>query len=271
MRERIVGMKREYRPLKKKLRVDLLGMRYGRLTVVSALGSFKDHVYWLCKCDCGGSIEVETGKLNNGNTVSCGCAKAERMRAINAGHVTHGKSGTRVYASWSNMMRRVYDPTDTHYHRYGGRGIVVEDRFHDFSEFYEYMGDPPDGLTLERKNNDLGYVTGNMVWATQSEQQRNKSTNVMIDIGGVDVPAIDVANGLGVSQSKFMYRHHKGMSVEEIMSVPHNTKRPVMYKGELTSIQRVCDETGIGYSCLWARIHRQGLSVEDAVKKGIPC
>lgn len=263
-------MKREYTKPRRTI-VDLVGKVFGRLTVLRALGSFKSEIHWLCECVCGGTAEVSTSDLNTRNTMSCGCAKVERILKINAGHITHGKSGSRAYVSWNNMMYRIYDPTCPHYHRYGGRGLIVEDRFHDFNEFYAYMGDAPDGLTLERKNNELGYVTGNMVWATQGVQNRNTRQNVKVCVDGVEMVATDAASAIGMTLSKFLYRHHRGMSVDEIKSVPHNAKRPVMFNGVLTNLQSVSDETGVKYHTLWARIKRQGLSIEDAVKKGIPC
>lgn len=260
---------RVYTPVSK-VRANLVSQRFGLLTVVKLLGSYKNSHYWLCQCDCGGINETSTAALRSGNTATCGCAKRSRMLAINSARVTHGRSGTRVYASWANMMARVYDPTNTHYKRYGGRGLVVEDRFHDFNEFYDYMGDPPDGLTLERPNNEIGYVTGNIVWATQKTQQGNKSTNLIVPIGENRLIAADAAKSVGVTLGKFLYRHHNGMSIEEILSVPHNTKRPIMYRGELTSLQHISNETGIGYQCLWARVKRQGMTIEAAVLKGKP-
>lgn len=165
-------------------------------------------------------------------------------------------------------MRRAYDPSDTHYKRYGGRGIVVEAKFHDFDVFLEYMGDCPDGLTLEREDNNVGYVTGNILWATQHAQRRNKSTNVIVDLNGRKLIATDAAKELGMSVGKFLSRYHKGMSLSEITCIPHNTKVPVMFNGKVTALAQVCKDCGLPYQRIWARVNRQGLTVEEAIRRG---
>lgn len=55
-------------------RPDLIGQRFGRLTVIQSAGSTpKGRAQWLCRCDCGNMTTVTTAHLRNGTTVSCGC------------------------------------------------------------------------------------------------------------------------------------------------------------------------------------------------------
>jgi hypothetical protein len=88
--------------------------------------------------------------------------------------VKHGMHGTSIYVRWACMMDRCYRPNNAQWKDYGGRGITVDPRWHVFENFYADMGDPPDGLTLDRKDNDLGYSKSNCRWATRSEQNKNK-------------------------------------------------------------------------------------------------
>lgn len=72
------------------------------------------------------------------------------------------------------MVRRCTNPKHKKYRHYGGRGITVCAKWMTFENFYSDMGDPPSGLTLERKNNELGYSLDNCIWATYSDQNRNR-------------------------------------------------------------------------------------------------
>ena len=61
---------------------DITGQRFGRLTAIKCAGQDdKKNYYWECKCDCGNAVKVIGTSLRRGNTVSCGCFKAERLKA----------------------------------------------------------------------------------------------------------------------------------------------------------------------------------------------
>lgn len=89
------------------------------------------------------------------------------------GHRINGKP-SRTYNSWANMIQRVTNPAHHRYPYYGGRGIEVCERWLKFENFWEDMGDRPEGTTLDRKDNDGNYEPGNCRWATAPEQNGNK-------------------------------------------------------------------------------------------------
>ena len=81
---------------------------------------------------------------------------------------------TRSYDCWVNMRQRCNNPEHPHYHHYGGRGIKHHPDWDVFENFFMDMGDPPDGLTLERLDNDKGYSKDNCAWKSMAVQNENK-------------------------------------------------------------------------------------------------
>lgn len=92
------------------------------------------------------------------------------------GHRT-GRQSTPTYRAWHSMLCRCYQPAQRSWKLYGGRGIVVCDRWRDFKNFLADMGEKPLGLTLDRLDNDGNYEPSNCRWATALEQVRNRRCN----------------------------------------------------------------------------------------------
>ena len=158
-----------------KRRINLVGCRFGRLTVIGNFTAIKGKSFWLCKCDCGQSKFVRASGLVHGQAKSCGCWKNELASARSKKLLTtHGKTGSREYYTHQSMMQRCFNIKSKSYKDYGGRGITICQRWLSFENFYEDMGNRPEGKTIDRIDTNGNYEPSNCKWSTPKEQQTNR-------------------------------------------------------------------------------------------------
>lgn len=205
---------------------DLEGQKFDRLRVIELAGVIKGHSYWNCECDCGNVARVSGGNLHSGHTKSCGCLLKERARET---HTTHGhtKGGHRIreYSIWGKMIQRCHNSKDPGYRYYGARGITVCDRWRSFENFYEDMGKCPEGLTIERIDNNKGYGPENCKWATLEEQFSNTRRNHNITFNGETKHLSLWARQIGLSQPGLSTRLLHGWTEEEALTLPAYGRR----------------------------------------------
>lgn len=197
---------------------DMTGMTFGRLKVVSFAGcASSNQAKWRCLCDCGQMSTTLGTSLRSGRTTSCGCLRAEGVARYAR---KHGMAGTRAHVIWKHMRQRTRDPSHKNYADYGGRGITLCDRWDDFQNFYDDMGDPPAGATIERIDNERGYEPGNCRWATRAEQCRNQRSNIWIEHNGERRILADWAALSGVKYMTLYGRIKRGMAAREAIETP---------------------------------------------------
>jgi hypothetical protein len=142
------------------------------------------------------------------------------MTGRKIGERTHGMCGSAEYATWCGMLRRCRNKNERAYRHYGGRGIIVCDRWLDFANFYADMGPKPSkDHSIDRINNDGNYEPGNCRWATWSQQAKNKRCRKFLFRGQM-LSLSAIAEMVGLPRILVRDRINRGWTVEEATSIP---------------------------------------------------
>jgi hypothetical protein len=135
------------------------------------------------------------------------------------GHSIGGKH-SRTYVAWREMVRRCTYPRHHQFKSYGGRGITVCERWMRFPAFLEDMGEAPEGLSLDRRENSKGYDKANCRWATMKEQGRNRRNNRLITLNGETHCISEWAEMIGAQNGTIYARLRTGWDVEAALTTP---------------------------------------------------
>ncbi len=154
---------------------DLTGKSFNRLTVIEISHKIKSEYFYKCRCVCGAEVVVSGGAMRSGNTKSCGCFNADRIRK------SDGLSRTGFYQSWHDMKGRVLNQDHKMYQYYGGRGIKIDPAWVNFMAFMADMREGhKDGYTLERIDVNGPYCKKNCTWIPKSEQTGNRRNSIHV-------------------------------------------------------------------------------------------
>jgi hypothetical protein len=143
---------------------------------------------------------------------------------------------------WENMIRRCTNLRCKLFAAYGGRGIVVSERWRDFRNFLADMGERPHGTTLDRIDNARGYEPGNCRWITLAAQQRNRTNNHKLTIDGQSRTLTEWAERSGVGEGTIRYRLSRGWSAGQAVNTPLSAQHQAAGKQRaITALARVVD------------------------------
>lgn len=214
-----------------------------------------------CRCECGTERMVSARSLLRGESQSCGCLNREINMVIKRKHgCSRRVSGrTREYRIWAGMLNRCRNPKSSFFHRYGGRGITVCERWLDFRNFLADMGIAPAGMSLDRIDNDGNYELGNCRWATSAQQYANTSKNRNVTINGATYCLTEWCRITGVNYSTAVARHKRGCSPQEIFALPERVPNAKLTETQVRSILRdsrsarqIATDYGVGRSTVTA-------------------
>lgn len=188
--------------------IDITGQRFGKLVVIRRAPYRYVGRGWVCRCDCGNTSTALGPNLRAGRSRSCGCGMSRP---------THGMSQSKAYEVWTGMWTRVRSDRPNLKKHYKDRGITVCKRWRRFENFLADMGEPPKGMTLDRRNNDHGYSKANCRWATQAEQMQNTTRIVRVTFRGRTQHLAAWAREYGLSRGCLSGRLKRGLSIAEAL------------------------------------------------------
>jgi len=205
---------------------DITGMKFGRLTVIRFLQPEEREDWrrqWLCRCECGNEIQVNSSKLRNGHTRSCGCIIVEKIGNLNKKYLNSNK---RLYSVYRGMLARCYDSKYASYNAYGGRGIQVckewKEDYDTFAKWAFESGYDKNAVygdcTLDRINVDGNYCPENCRWVNSVIQQNNRRDNLYAEYQGKVHTCMEWSRILGVAYNKLQYHLKRGRTIEYILT-----------------------------------------------------
>ena len=205
---------------------EFVGRTFGRLLVVDVRVVGLTAQRLVCVCACGEETLAAAHQLRSGDKRSCGCLKRS---VLGAAARTHGHANSRVsgyhnraYGIWQAMKDRCSNPNRKDYKYYGGKGITFCLRWGSFENFLADMGEPPTGLTLDRKDSSKGYSPENCRWATRAEQTYNSTACLQIEHAGATRNLRAWLTLLNVKAATYYARRKKGMSIKQALGLPEN-------------------------------------------------
>jgi hypothetical protein len=146
------------------------------------------------------------------------------VHEIKRGNYRHGhyvnKTASHTYRSWVCMKNRIH-PKSPQRKDYFERGIGMVDRWKRFENFLEDMGERPQGMMMDRINNDLGYSPENCRWVNRTIQNRNTRRNRFLEFRGESRTVAEWAEITGIDNLVIAMRLDRlGWSVEEALTLP---------------------------------------------------
>lgn len=147
---------------------DIVGKKFGLWSVIGKEKNIdRNEWFYECVCDCGTKKNIAGHQLKSGQANKCPHCRVK----------THGMSYTSTFKIWTGILARCSNEKLKCYKYYGGRGITVCERWLKFENFLEDMGIRPDGLQIDRINNDGNYEPRNCRWVTPAVNHSNRNVN----------------------------------------------------------------------------------------------
>lgn len=237
---------------------DISGQTYNGITAVSFNRLENRRAIWNLVCHCGTQFTCSSNKIMSGYVKSCGCA---RLSTSKTRIRKHGDSSSKAkeYKAWQSMIQRCTNKKYRQWHNYGGRGIIVCDRWlNSYPDFLADVGRSPSPQhSIDRKENNGNYEPGNVRWATREQQNLNRRDTIFVTWGGETLPLKTFCENNTLKYSIAKYWLSRGASIREVIF--RSKKRPsesniIAIKEAIAKGHNVCDIAryfGISVNAIW--------------------
>jgi hypothetical protein len=136
-----------------------------------------------------------------------------------------------TYSVWYHMKRRCDDASHMTYADYGGRGITYCAEWETYDGFVRSMGFRPEGLSLDRIDNNGPYAPYNCRWVEPIEQYNNRRSNVFVEFNGERLTWAQWGRRLGIDYRQLWARFNvAGWSLEKTLTTPLRVRKPAVRK-----------------------------------------
>lgn len=263
--------------------MDLTGMKFNRLTVIEReFCKASKRTLWKCKCDCGKVVVVDSYKLRNGLTKSCGCFNKEQRKKFINKCVTHNKTHHPLYHIYNGMKARCYRKNNNHYKYYGGNGIKVCDEWlgkHGFMNFYKWSYEhgyresdfQRNKLSIDRIDVNGDYSPDNCRWVDNFVQANNKTDNRLIEYNGETKTITEWCRILCLNYPVMEHRVREyGIPLDKAMNMPSG-KPVVRFNGSEILLEKLCRDNKIKYKdAIYLLVVNEfnGEQILDSLKEG---
>jgi hypothetical protein len=210
--------------------INVIGKKFNLFTVIERVKGSNGVGYWLCSCDCGNKRNLTIYDLKTGKVKSCGCLRPKLISEYKTKHgfASRDKSNrSKEYVTWCDIKKRCTNPNYKQYKDYGGRGINIDDSFkNDFPMFLKDVGFAPSSKhSIDRIDNEKGYIPGNLRWVLPHIQQRNKRNSRLITFNGETRCLSDWCDIYDVNPKLLWDRLNSGWSVDRALTETPRAQR----------------------------------------------
>lgn len=201
---------------------NIIGNKYGRLTVQKLAYKKSRRLYYTCLCKCGCKVDVRKDQLTRGVTKSCGCLQKDIAKKTMAKSMKkYGLSNHPLNRVFNSMKQRCYNKNNKGFKHYGGRGIsICNEWINDFKAFYNWAIENgyKSGLSIDRIDVNGNYTPKNCRFVSMKIQNINKESNVFIEYKGETRTLSEWCDKLNLKYTTTYMRLNRGWDVEKAFS-----------------------------------------------------